>query len=337
MKICISTGIYPPEVGGPAQYAEKLYTIWSRDHAVSVAVFSRWNSLPTGLRHIVFFFTLLPKIAKADVVFILDTFSAALPSVVAAKLLRKKTVLRTGGDFLWEGYVERTKKKILLRDFYKTETQHFSVKEKVTFRIIRCVLQNVDHIIWSTAWQRDIFREPYELVTPSSVIDNQYGERLPFVEAKNKTFVASTRNLVWKNLDVLREIFARQGVRQTGADLFLDHLKHTDFIKKIQESYAVILPSLGDISPNMILDAILCQKPFIVTTEVGLYEKIKDVAIFVDPLDPEDIAQKVLWLLNPENYQSQLEKLRRFEVVHTWDQVASEYLEVCKNTFHART
>ncbi len=337
MKICISTGIYPPEVGGPAQYAQRLFTIWSKEQHVSLAVFSRYNWLPTGIRHIFFLFSIVSKIARADIVFILDTFSAALPSILVAKFFGKKTVLRTGGDFLWEGYIERTKKKVFLTNFYKTEIPFFSFKEKITFQIIRFVLKHVDHIIWSTTWQRDIFREPYQLTTPSSVINNQCGERLLYVEAKNKTFVASTRNVVSKNLDMLHEVFTRQDVRDSGATLFLDYLKHEEFIKKIQESYAVILLSLGDISPNMILDAIVCQKPFIVTTEVGLYDKIKDVAIFVDPLDPADIAQKVLWLLHPENYQSQLEKLRRFEMMHTWDEVASKYLEVCKNTLYERT
>ncbi len=40
----------------------------------------------------------------------LDTYSVAFPAVLAAMLFRKKLVLRVGGDFLWEQYLERVKK-----------------------------------------------------------------------------------------------------------------------------------------------------------------------------------------------------------------------------------
>ena len=38
MKILISTGIYPPDIGGPAQYARNLYATWKKQgHDVKVA------------------------------------------------------------------------------------------------------------------------------------------------------------------------------------------------------------------------------------------------------------------------------------------------------------
>ena len=66
--------------------------------------------------------------------------------------------------------------------------------------------------------------------------------------------------------------------------------------------------SLGDISPNMIMDAIRYNRPFIVTRETGIYDRIKDIAIFVDPENTEDIAEKIVWLSQPENYEKQKEK-----------------------------
>src|SRR4051812_26577287 len=121
MRILIATGIYPPEIGGPAEYAQELKNAWiARGHSVEVKVFSRFNFLPSGVRHLAYFLTLLPAIFKTDSILALDTFSAALPAVLAAKLARKKIILRTGGDFLWEAYVERTGDLVLLRDFYQT-------------------------------------------------------------------------------------------------------------------------------------------------------------------------------------------------------------------------
>ena len=128
MKILIATGIFPPEIGGPAEYAKNLQEIWTRQgHAVSVKIFSKFNKIPTGLRHLVYFFYILRKAVSADFIVCLDTFSAALPTVLWAVLFNKKIFLRTGGDFLWETYVERTGDLVLLKDFYNTRIERMSV------------------------------------------------------------------------------------------------------------------------------------------------------------------------------------------------------------------
>ena len=67
------------------------------------------------------------------------------------------------------------------------------------------------------------------------------------------------------------------------------------FMERISRCYAVILASLGDISPNMILDAIRHNKPFILTKETGLYDRLKNIAIFVDPENTDDIKEKILF------------------------------------------
>lgn len=330
LSILITTGIYPPEIGGPAQYAQNLKEVWvSQGHHVSVKVFSKFNRFKTGVRHLLFFFHVLPAVAQADVVYTLDTFSAALPTPCACLLVRKKIILRTGGDFLWEQYVERTKEKVLLKDFYRLCKEKFSLKEKITFSIIQCILQHVSCIIWTTSWQRDIFMEPYVLHAQRHVvIENYYGERVESVNPKDKNFIGASRSLVWKNIDMLHGVFTSDAVKQHGGILDLEQVGHERFLQKIKESYAVIIVSLGDISPNTILDAILCGKPFIVTRETGLYDRIKDIALFVDPLNEKSIEEKVLWLLQPDNYQLQSRKVRQFSFTHTWYDIASEYLTV---------
>jgi glycosyltransferase involved in cell wall biosynthesis len=332
-NIVIITGIYPPEIGGPAEYVKNLAEVWrDQGYLVDIEIFSKFNFLPTGIRHIVYFFSIIPSILIADYIFIIDTFSAAFPAVLVSWILRKKTVLRTGGDFLWEAYVERTGDKVLLIDFYKKSLKLLAFKEKIVFRMIKWLLHHTDTIIWSTEWQKDIFMEPYKLSKNKHVIvENYYGPRHESQEPQEKIFIGSGREIKWKNLDVLQKIFDREDVKKSGVVLDAEKVPHGFFLEKIKRAYAVIVVSLGDISPNVILDAIMCKKPFIITKETGLYNRIKSIAVFVDPQNENDIADKICWLSRSENYEIQKKKLEEFDFVHTWEDIAYEYMSAYDN------
>lgn len=249
---------------------------------------------------------------NADFVLALDTFSVGLPATLAARILNIPIIIRTGGDFLWEGYVERTKQKILLKDFY-TQPQ-LNLKEQIIFFLTKFTLRCANKIVFSTTWQKDIWNKPYGLDEKKiSIIENFYGPKIP-CEAKNKTFLGSTRPLVWKNLDSLPE------------GVLTKQMPYEEMIQTMADCYAVILVSLGDISPNMILDAIAHNKPFILTRENGLTDRIKDIALLVDPLNPTDIAEKMNWLVS--NYDEQKKKIEAFTFTHTWDQIAQEFLKL---------
>ena len=49
---------------------------------------------------------------------------------------------------------------------------------------------------------------------------------------------------------------------------------------------------LGDISPNLILDAVRHNKPFILTQENGLTDRLGDIGLYVDPENVDDIKEK---------------------------------------------
>mgnify|MGYP001597150360 CR=1 FL=1 len=336
MKILIATGIYPPDVGGPAQYAKNLAETWRQEgKSVRVKAFRIERKLPTGLRHIFYFLKIIPAVLWCNFILALDTWSVALPAVLAAKIFGKKLVIRTGGDFLWESYVERTGDLVLLKDFYGKPRQNFNFKERLIFRLTGFVLRNADKIIFSTDWQRKIFTEAYALDKgKTTIVENFYGKKESDVPSPGKVFLAATRPLKWKNISRLEEAFAlaQKHLGGKGNELQLD-LKlapYEDFIKKMADCYAFILVSLGDISPNMIMDAIRFNRPFIVTRETGIYDRIKDIAIFVDPENTEDIAEKIVWLSRPENYEKQKEKIRNFSFTHTWENIAAEIMDIVK-------
>ena len=96
----------------------------------------------------------------------------------------------------------------------------------------------------------------------------------------------------------------------------------------MRRSYAVILTSLGDISPNMIFDAIRVGVPFILTKETGIFDRVKDCAIFLDPKDENDIKDKIIWISDPKNRTLQADKIRNFKWVHKWEDICKEIISL---------
>lgn len=345
MQIVIATGIYPPDIGGPAQYARETAKAWTRaGHTVSVCNFGAFRFLPSGIRHLAYFFWVSWRSLGADCIFIPDTFSAAVPAVAVGKIIGKKTIIRTGGDFLWEQYVERTGDLVLLRNFYTTRLQKLNTKERIIFRLVGWALRDASTIVFSTKWQKDIFEKPYRLdVHKCSIVENYYATQddiklrsylnvtLGREEKTKKVFVGGVRPLKWKNLVRVKHAFAEAQKKDTSVALQWETGSRGKFLLDIEASYAVIIASLGDISPNTILEAIQFGKPFILTRETGLFERLKDIAVWVDPEDVSDIADKIIWLADDANYKAQTAKVRAFSFTHSWEQIANEILEVYRN------
>lgn len=353
MRIVVATGIYPPDIGGPSEYAKEVVLALRRiGHKVSICRFSAFLAFPAGLRHFLYFFFVFVRSLGADCIFIPDTFSAAVPAVAVGKLLRKKTIIRTGGDFLWEWYVERTGDLVLLRNFYNTNYEQdtkvrtgigkLNTKERFVFWLVGWALRNASAVVFSTAWQRDIFSAPYRLdLKKCFVVENCYNTPTPTVSSdvlenirikKKKVFVGGTRKLKWKNTERLRRAFAAAKARRPEIDLDVEVAPHKQFVEKIQQAYAVILVSLGDISPNTILDALRAGTPFVLTRECGILNRVGDYALLVDPENEQDIAKKILWLADEKNYVAQTAKVRSFSFYHSWEEIASEILGVSTRT-----
>lgn len=333
MKILIATGIYPPDIGGPAQYAKNIEAVWkSQGHIVKVVSFRLEKKLPTVIRHFWYTFRLLFQMIRSDMIIAMDTFSAGVPAVLAAKILRKKIIIRTGGDFLWEAYVERTGDLVLLRNFYDTRLYKLSRKERVIFRLTRYMLTNTDGVVFSTKWQRDIFIPAYGIdAKKTHIVENYYGKKEKSFEPTAKNFIAGARPLKWKNLVRVRKVFESADVKKANVIFEENGEIFEKFMKRISHCYAVILASLGDVSPNMILDAIRYNKPFILTKETGLYDRIKNIAIFVDPEDANDIKEKIIFLADENNYRASVAKIKAFKFTHSWEEICDELVKIYKN------
>lgn len=121
MRICISTGIFPPDIGGPATYVPAIAAALSeRGHTVSAVTLSdslsdnnsyypfavhrirraqpKWWRLPQTI------WAILRCARHADVVLANGLF---IESALAARLIRRPLVMKVVGDWAWERAVSR--------------------------------------------------------------------------------------------------------------------------------------------------------------------------------------------------------------------------------------
>ena len=103
MKILLATGIFPPQIGGPATYSKLLYDeLPKRGIDVEIATFGDYLDKPKIIRHFLYFLELLRKAPDVDLIYALDPVSVGLPALFAAQVRKKKFVLRIAGDYAWE-------------------------------------------------------------------------------------------------------------------------------------------------------------------------------------------------------------------------------------------
>ena len=125
MRFLIVTPLIPPEPGGPSYYSVALkealeradpvrnettdVCVDTRDarvsngagHTVDLLAFAEVRQYPSGVRHLILLYKTLFRALRADTLIVLDTVSVAVPAVAAGWLVGKRTIVRTGGDFVW--------------------------------------------------------------------------------------------------------------------------------------------------------------------------------------------------------------------------------------------
>ena len=329
IRIVIATGIFPPDTGGPAYYAESLAKSFGAVSSVSVLPFTWEKKLPSGVRHIVYFFRLCKALFSADVVLALDTFTVGVPAVFAAKLMRKKIVIRTGGDFLWEQYVERTREKILLSEFY-INSRKLSMKERTIRWLTGVILRAADCVVFSTEWQRKIFMAPYRLNhSHTEVVENSYPQKENTEKPLKKNFLWAGRDIFLKNKELLVEAF--NDARKKRADIvleILDGVPRKELFEHMESCYAVLLPSLSDISPNFLLEAVSFGKPFVSTVDTGLVGQIRECGIFINPRNKIELTNAILALSDDDVYAEYQKKINLFSSYRSYDDIASDFMVI---------
>ncbi len=328
MKIVIATGIFPPEVGGPSFYSKSLAEALSaQGHEVQVVLYGSLKTWPSGVRHMLYAFKLMWHSFRADLIIAFDTYSVGLPAVIASTLTRTPVVIRIGGDFIWEMYTERTGDLLPLPEIYN-ERDRWGSKENTIFKIQRWVIPRA-HLAFSCEWIRDLWKAVYDIDDARAhVIENAIPPKLESKKPARKNFAFYARQIALKNNDAFRRAFIKAKNLHPDIELEEGMVEKDDLMRRMQSCYAVVLPSISDVTPNYIIDAIRCGKPFILTKYSGYAERFKDYGVIVDPLSEEDMTRRVMALADAKTYALYKERIDAFNEVRSFDDIAREFTSI---------
>jgi len=303
MRILITTGLSKNDVGGPAQYAGNLKAEFEKiGHKVMVA---KYGSIERSI------IALWRQIIWADFILALDTFSVGFPSVLWAKVFRKKIIVRVGGDFLWSVYVNRTRKSLTLPGFYENMPK-LNAKERIIFALSKWAIRNASYLAFNTEWQRKIWRDFYKLSESKiGVVRNFIPESQAGVMSSRQNFLWAGRLIPEKNTEMLK----RLGIEIVTGE------SHEKVLERIRNCYAVVSLAFTDVCPNFIIEGISSGKPFIMTKYTGLNELFPKSGIFVEPRNEEEVREAMRNL-----NKIQVEEIKSY----SWGEMAQEYLDIWK-------
>lgn len=364
VKVILATGIYPPEIGGPATYvralAEQLSAAgcevivvtygdrvenekWKVEKVSPAVPILRWWRYARVLRKVA---------ADADVVEAFSSVSVGVPLLIWKYCLslgcardKPKLVLRLGGDFFWERYTDRGGMLGLRRWYERKKSWQFAVSS--------LLLRSFDHVIFSTRFQEELYERHYQVLPEHSVIENAFPDGMPLLHERHDPlrllFVG--RFVGFKNLlaliramtglpnavltlagsgpmeQPLRSLTQRYGLESRVAFLAV---QGTEARQQLFASHdLLVLPSVTEISPNVALEARVVGLPVLLTRETGLSEKLSSGMLLRDLSTPDAIIQTVIDV--QRNYAAIAHSAAAAIPKRSWRDVAEEHLTL----FHA--
>lgn len=236
-KILLCTGIFFPDVGGPAIHVMKIAERLAKE-GFDVSVIAYGDCKETEhydfkvyrisrknhkiIQWLLYFIKVFQKTIRSKVVYAFDPTAAGVPGRISTMLLRKPFLIRVGGDPIWERIVEKKKRFITIQDFYKNK---FHLKDNpFLFKVIGFVLSGAKKLVVYNQFFRDFYIE-YFKVDPERimVIKNPVFRResKSNLKSENPSIVFAGRFVSYKNLPFLIHCFKQVSLKFKNLKLFL--------------------------------------------------------------------------------------------------------------------
>lgn len=357
MKIVLATGIYPPEIGGPATYVEKLARrLLERGVQVIIVAYGEQESVQSPIpvfrvsrkggmfvRWMRYAHVLRECGADSDIVYAFSSISCGVP-LWLARLKHPRKVLRLGGDFLWERYTDKGG-LLSLSDWYDTNPRLHGA--------MNGLLQTFDHIVFSSSFQEQLYEKVYRSLPLHHVIENALPDGVPVLHEKHEplkllflgryvgfknlgSLLLALHDLPTVTLTMVGEGPLEAKMKQlTVSENLSDRVQFLSALSgdAKQEVFLthdlLVLPSFTEISPNTALEARSLGLPVLLTEHTGLSRQLSDAA----QLRPLRTSREIVNAIREieQSYAIIASRAASALPERSWDTVADEHIALFRS------
>ena len=336
MNVLVVSGIWPPDVGGPASHAPEV-AAWLFDHGHSVEVVVtadaapatapypvRWvsRSLPPGMRHARALALIASRARRADVVYSTGMFGR---SSLGALLARTPIVLKITADPAFERARRRQLVGGEVTDF---QAGGGGPVAAVLRRARDAAIARAAHVVCPSLFMRDLVVSwgvpadrvdvlPNPAPRPQDATPVHVGESpvLAFAGRLTAQKDLGVALAALRELDGVRLVVAGDGPERTNLEadasdavMFLGALPRAEVLGLLQRVDAVVLTSAWENFPHGVVEALAVGTPVIATRTGGVTEIVQDGenGLLVEPGDPHAFAAAVRRFLADDALRARL-------------------------------
>lgn len=317
IRVLVATGIFPPDIGGPATYSKSLLDeLPKRGISVKVLSFGSVRRLPKIIRHFAYFLHVLSLGRGIDIIFAQDPVSVGLPSLLAAKILRKKFLLKVVGDYAWEQWQQNSKgqrSRVKFTTLDEFQNQKFDFVTELRRKVQKFVVGQAKLVIVPSNYLKkivgiwDVDQNKIKVIynefeVPESSVSKEDARRK--LGLSGSVLVSAGRNVPWKGFQTVRDIMPEITHQFSNAKLFIFHNepKENLFLYLCAADVFVLNTAYEGFS-HQILEAMAFGVPVVSTNIGGNPEIVRDGenGFLVGFNDKEALKNKIIELLkNPE-------------------------------------
>ncbi|MBX4200313.1 glycosyltransferase family 4 protein [Candidatus Parcubacteria bacterium] len=335
IRILIATGLFPPQVGGPATYSKLLLEkLPERGFEIKIQSFGWVLGFPKIIRHVVYFFKVFFSGITADIIYAQDPVSVGLPALIAAKILRKKFYIKIVGDYAWEQGSQRAGVTDLL-DQFSTEFNKYPPLVRILKRVQFFVASHADKVIVPSKYLKMIISNWGVNPQKITVIYNAF--HAPHINGtkeeyrkelgwKGTIIISAGRLVPWKGFDTLISLmheiaekipdahlyiagdgpdknYLESKVKETKTSKYvtlLGRVKQEELFKQIKASDLFVLNTSYEGLSHQLLEVMALETPIVTTRAGGNTETVDDQksGILLGYNDREAIKEAIISVLS---------------------------------------